>query len=130
MSRADIQAALQTVVAILGETWQYRRRTTGPVASPGYSAWADVTVCASSRSAPPEWDDKRSLWKRVDRTRARVSDALAELHNGDQLRTPDGTVWAVLGIASNALSSGTIAYDCERHVPLRGEAGGGRDGTS
>lgn len=121
--RSEIQAALRGVIDTLGETWQYRRLTSGPSTNTRtYGSWTDVTASASGRSAPSEWDEAKSIWKRVERTRVRVSDALADLHQGDQLKHPDGDVYAIMGIASNALDAGTIAYDCERTKPLKAEA--------
>lgn len=121
--RSDIQLSLRSVVDSLGETWQYRRMTSGPAASTRtYGSWTDVTAHASGRSAPMEWDEKRSVWKRVERVRVRVSDALSDLHQGDQFKAPDLVVYAVQGVASNAPNTGTVAYDCERTVPLKAEA--------
>lgn len=122
--RDDIRASLQAANDSIGESWQYRRRTSGPSAqSPSYGAWTAVTANPTGRAAPQEWDDRRQVWKRVERVRVRVSDALADLHQGDQLKDADGVTWAITGIASNALRTGTIAYECERAVPLKAESG-------
>jgi predicted deacylase len=128
--RADIQASLRGVIADQGETWQYRRLTSGPSANTRtYGSWTNVTAHASDRAAPPEWDAERNVWKRVERLRFRVSDALADLHQGDQVKDPAGTVYALTGISSNAPNTGTIAYDCERAVPLKIEAGSREGGV-
>lgn len=125
--RSEIQDAMRSVVAALGETWQYRLRTSGPsVQTATYGAWANVTAHATGLGAPQEWDDKRQAWKRVERIRVRISDAVAVMHQGDQLKDTASVVYAVEGIASNAPNTGTVAYDCARTVPLKGEAGGGR----
>lgn len=122
--RADIQTALREVITDLGETWSYRRLTSGPkVNTRTYGSWTTITAHASSRAAPQEWDAERKLWKRVERIRWRVSDALADLHQGDQVKDSADTVYAVTGISSNAPNTGTVSYECERAVPLRVEAG-------
>jgi len=126
--RADIQTALRGVIADLGEAWEYRRMTSGPAAATRtYSAWTAVTVHATGLSAPQEWDDRRQATKRVERIRIRTSDALAHLHAGDQFKDGAGTVYAVEAISSNAPNTGTVAYDCQRTVPLVTKAGD-RDG--
>jgi hypothetical protein len=126
--RSDIQTGLRDVVTALGETWQYRRLTSGPGASTRtYGTWTNVTAHATGRSAPQEWDDRRNVWKRVERVRVRVSDVLTDLHQGDEIQDPSGAVFSVQGIASNAPNLGSIAYDCARSVPLKVE-GGNRDG--
>jgi hypothetical protein len=51
------------------------------------------------------------------------------LHQGDQFKDPSGSYWAILGIASNAPGTGTVAYDCERAVPLKAEAGSREGGV-
>ncbi len=128
--RAEIQTTLRGVIDMLGETWQYRRMTSGPAAATRtYGSWTNVTTHASGRSAPQEWDERRNAWKRVERVRVRVSDALADLHQGDQFKAPDLAVFAVQGVASNAPNTGTVAYDCERTVPLKVDAGNREGGV-
>lgn len=122
--RADIQSALRQVVADLGETWQYRRRTSGPASQTvTYGSWTDVVAHATARSAPQDFADDSRDARRVERMRVRVSDALADLFAGDQFKEPDGTVWAVAGVQSNAPATGSVAYDVERTTPAKAEAG-------
>jgi len=122
--RSDIQTALRQVIADLGETWQYRRRTSGPATQTvTYGSWTDVVAHATTRSAPQEFQDDSRDARRVERMRVRVSDALADLFAGDQFKQPDGTVWAVVGIQSNAPNAGTVAYEVERTTPVKAEAG-------
>ena len=121
--RSDIRDSLRTAHDLLCETWQYRRLTSGPAASARtYGSWTDMLANATGRAAPQEWDDVRRVWKRAERLRIRVSDTLADLHQGDQVKDPDSTVYAVGGVASNAPNTGTVSYECERSVPLKAEA--------
>lgn len=128
--RSEIQSALRGAIDTLGETWQYRRRTSGP-ANPTESrdAWADVVVHATSRATPQEYDEDRRLVKRSEKCQIRISDALADLHAGDQFKDPNGVVWAVNGVASNAQATGTVAYECTRAVPLKAEASDRKSGV-
>jgi hypothetical protein len=122
--RSDIQDELRLVIADLGETWQYRRMTSGPSAQTRtYGSWTNVVAHASARGDQLDYDQNRQNYKRTERMRVRVSDALAILHVGDQLKDTAEAVWAVLGISSNVPNTGTIAYDVERTVPLKSEAG-------
>jgi hypothetical protein len=126
--RDDIQTALRQVITDLGETWQYRRRTSGPSSQTvTYGSYANVVVHASGRSAPQEFEEDSRTVNRMERMRVRVSDALADLYAGDQFKDPDNVVWAVVGIGSNAPGTGTVAYEVERTVPVKAD-GGNRGG--
>lgn len=126
--RDDIQASLRGVIDSLGETWQYRRLTSGPAThTRTYGSWTDVTVSASSRSDMMEYDEDRRQWTRREAVTVRVSDALSDLHQGDQVKDPAGKVYAMQFVASNALNAGTIAYRCSNDVPIKSE-GGNRQG--
>lgn len=126
--RADIQTALRSVITDLGETWQYRRLTSGPAAhNRTHGTWTDVTASASGRSDTMEYDEDRRQWTRREAITVRVSDALSDLHQGDQVKDPAGKIYAVQFVASNALDAGTIAYRCSVDVPLKSE-GGNRQG--
>lgn len=121
--RSDIQASLRDVIDILGETWQYRRRTSGPANSTqAWGAWTDVTACPTAMSGPPEWDEDKRIWKRTEALSVRVSDAVSDLYHGDQFKDVSGTVYAVVGTASKVANTGTIRYDIERTVPRKTEA--------
>ncbi len=126
--RADIQTALRAANDAIGESWYYRRRTSGATGSKTYGTWTSVTVNATSRILGQEWDDKRGAFKSTNRMKARISDAVSELEQGDQLKDPAGVVYAVMGVAAQAANTGTLAYEIARDVTMRGEAGPGRDG--
>jgi hypothetical protein len=127
--RDEIQATLRGVVSVLSETWQYRRRTSGPSAQTAYGAWADIEAHATGGGDQTDYDDARQTEKRVERMRVRVSDALADLHIGDQLKDAGSVVWAVIGIASKSPNTGTVSYSCERAVPLKVSAGDRQGGA-
>lgn len=129
--RADIQTALREVITDLGETtWYYRRLTSGPAtATRTYGSWTAVTVHASGRSDQKEYDEDRRTWTRRETMIARVSDALADLHQGDQFKDAAGKIYAVESVASNAQNAGTIAYRLAYDVPLRVEAGNRNGGV-
>ncbi len=116
--RASIRAILQTVPAYLGENWFYQRMTTGPADSPRtYGTPTTFAVHITGRTTGEEYDERRQVWLRKERARLRVSDALADLHQGDQVIDPAGTLYAVRGIESSGV--GTIAYTIERDIPLK-----------
>lgn len=124
--RDDIRTALREVVTTLGETWQYRRLTSGGAASVRtYSAWTDVTAHATARAWVQEWSDDRQAWQRIETQRVRVSDALDQLNTGDQFQDPDGVQWAVRAQPTSGV--GSVAYTVERIIPLIADArrGGG-----
>jgi hypothetical protein len=126
--RGDIQTALRAANDLLGEAWQYRQRTSGPAADThAYGSYANVTANPTQRQMLSEWDDRRRQWKRSEKMKVRISDAVA-LRTGDQLKDSAGLEWAVVGIASHSPNTGTVAWEVERDVPLRAEAGPGRDG--
>lgn len=128
--RADIQTALRSVITDLGETWQYRRLTSGPAThTRTYGSWTDVVASASGRSDTQEYDEDRRQWTRREALTLRVSDALSDLHQGDQVKDPAGKIYGVLFVASNAHNAGTIAYRCSNDVPLKSEAGNRQGGV-
>jgi hypothetical protein len=128
--RADIQTALRDVVTILAESWQYRRRTSGPSAqTPTYGTWTAVDAHPTGGGDQVDYDDARQTEKRVERMRVRVSDALADLHIGDQFKDTGSVVWAVIGVASKSPNTGTVSYACERAVPLKVGAGDRQGGA-
>lgn len=123
MSLRDVIAAgLRTVVGEttgFGETAEYRRITSGPVAEPRtYGAWTDIEGHFSGVINAEEYRDDHGAWMRTETAGFRCSDAL-RLRQGDQIRMPNDTsdVWAVVGIASSGV--GTIRYDLRRQVPLK-----------
>jgi hypothetical protein len=128
--RDEIQASLRGAVAIMSEPWQYRRRTSGPSAqTPTYGTWANVDAHPTAGGDQLDYDEARQTGKRVERMRVRVSDALADLHVGDQFKDTGSVVWAVIGIASKSPNTGTVAYSCERAVPLKASAGDRQSGA-
>lgn len=122
--RETIRETLRDVVDLLGETWQYRRLTSGPAAEPRtYSAWTDVTAHPTSLNWEQTWNEDRQAWERTETQRLRVSDALAQLNPGDQVRDTAEVVWAVS--AQQAAGVGTKAYTITRTIPLKADAGRG-----
>lgn len=112
-----MQSILQTVPAFFGQSWYYRRLTSGPAAQARtYGTMTQVTVQISGRNTVEEMDEPSGRWRRIERAKLRTSDALADLHQGDQVIDPNGLAWAVMGIASSGI--GTVAYTIERDLPL------------
>lgn len=121
MSLAEIRSALRLAMADLSESWQYRTLTSGPVAETRtYSSWASISALCTGRQIVEEWDDRRQAMRRKETARIRVSDANSELHVGDQVQDTSNAVWAIDGIASQAVNCGTIAYAISRDVPMKG----------
>jgi hypothetical protein len=121
--RSNIQTAVRNVIAIAGETWQYRRLTSGAAASTRtYGTATDVTASISLRSAAEEFDEQRGGWKRIERAQLAISDALAELHQGDQVKDPNAVWWSIEGIVRSDERCGAIIYDIRREITLRAEA--------
>lgn len=115
--RSAMQAILRTVPGILGENWWYQRLTSGPAAEARtYAAMTVVAVHVTGRTTLEEYDDRRQMFVRKERARMRLSDALADLHQGDQVIDQTGLVYAVRGIEASGV--GTIAYTIERDLPL------------
>lgn len=115
---ADIQAILRTVPGMLGvATWSYRRLASGPVAdSRTYGSWTAFSALVTGRSNSELYEDATQTTRRVEKCRARTSDALADLHVGDQVKDANGETWAVMGILSSGI--GTLSFDLQRDQPL------------
>jgi hypothetical protein len=114
---ATLQAALRSVPGVLGVTWYYRRLTSGPTAETRtYGTQATFVVLVTGRTTLEDYNESGEVWRRVERARLRTSDALADLHQGDQVIDASGNFWAVMGIESSGI--GTEAYRIERHIPL------------
>ncbi len=122
--RDDIRESLRDVVDLLGETWQYRRLTSGPATETRtYGAWADVTAHPTSLTWDQTWNEDRQAWERTETQRLRIKDDLAQLNPGDQVRDTAQVVWAVG--AQQAAGVGTKAYTVMRTIPLQADAGRG-----
>lgn len=122
--RADMRAALRSAVLdTFGDTWQYRRLTSGTSALPRtYSAYADVEVHATSTNEVQVYDENGRAHRRREAMRARLSDLVGPLKNGDQLKDPDGIVWAIDGVLSGAQRvAGTVAYSISRDLQTKAE---------
>jgi hypothetical protein len=118
--RDDIAAATRSVVTALGETWAYRRLTSGPAAETRtYGSWTDMTAHVSFETNAEGYGEQDYSVTRQETAKLRVTDALTRLQQGDQVRAPDGaTVWSVVGVSSSGV--GTRGYQISRSVPLRG----------
>ncbi len=113
-----IRTILRTVPSLLGANWYYSRLTSGPASQTRTHSTPTVfAVLVTNRTTVEEYDNDRQAWTRRERARARCSDALLDLHQGDQLIDPDGVVWAVMGMLSSGI--GTTAYHIERVIPLQ-----------
>lgn len=122
--RATMRTALQGVVTTLGETWQYRRLTSGPAtATRTYGDWTEVVAHPTMRTWDQVWNAEADRWERSETQKLRVGDDLAQLLTGDQVKDPDGVVWAVQGQSSAGV--GSIGYTIARLLPLQGDAGRG-----
>jgi hypothetical protein len=95
-SRAIVQNMTRLAVGLFTATWQARVRTSAANGTnPTFGAWADREMHATSRTSSEEWDDDRDSWMRIERRTVRESDSYALLTRGDQLKDPDGTIWAI-----------------------------------
>jgi hypothetical protein len=125
--RDDIASQMRLVVGTsgVGASWQYRKRTSAPTTRPEtFGTLTSIAGHQSNRTHENEYDEARNAQKRVEKCTFRCSDALA-LVVGDQLKDPAGLYWSVQGIRASGI--GTVAYECERAVPIKGEPdrGGG-----
>lgn len=123
-----IQTALRAVPGYLAPTasWSYRRLTSGASAKERtYGAWTAVDAHVTGKTTTEDFD-AQGVHRRREVARFRVSSALAELHQGDQVRDSSGNGYAVMGIVSSGI--GTTAYMIEVDKSLRAESvnhGGG-----
>lgn len=124
-AESAMQSILRTVPGILGVTWYYRKLNSGPIAQTRtYDPQVSVILHVSGRRTREEFDENGKVVRRVEDAQVRMSDAIDDLHQGDQLIDNDGQNWAVMGIASSGY--GTKAYALERTIPLK--AGPNRGG--
>lgn len=115
---AVIRSVLQKVVPFLGETWQYRTLTSGKdVTDRTYSDFADVTAHCSERTHVEVYDERHHQNIQEESGVLFVADTLV-LSQGDQVKSPQGEVFAVMGISARANQAGTIAYRIRRVLPL------------
>lgn len=117
---ADIRTTLQSVITdVLSEAWYYRRLTSGPATETRtYGTWTAVQALGTAQTTDEQYDERRQAFKRRETIRVRVSDALADLHQGDQFKDAAAIIWAIDGIASRAANCGTVAYSASRDIPL------------
>ncbi len=125
-----IQTALRAVPGYLAPTssWSYRKMTSGPgvpMKERTYTAWITVDAHVTGRTTTEDFDAQGKV-RRREVARFRVSSAVSELHQGDQVRDSSGNGYAVMGIVSSGI--GTTAYMIEVEKPLKAESvnhGGG-----
>lgn len=124
--RANVRQVL--AAGALTDTWQYQRRTSDAAAGvPTFGTAGTVAALFIAGGTVEQFDDKRSEFKLANVGRLRMADnALSpQLVVGDRVIAPDGEVWAVVSIQSEA--PGSIAYGISREQGLRAEPtrGGG-----
>lgn len=114
-----------TVVPLLGVGWEWRPLTSAPTASvPTHGAWTMVSAVHADEQNYPTRDDTTGRLLMVTRATLRVADTVA-IPPGAHVRSPDGTIYDVVGVASRG--AGSIRYQLEREVMIRGDANrGGR----
>ena len=119
MSRDAIRSATRLANSIVGETWQYRQRTGNlkGSTSDAYTSWTDVTANYTVGNWRLEYDPDRDTDHRVETANWRISDETVPLLViGDQVKGPDGVVWAVVELVSSA--AGTRRYRIQRDAPV------------
>ncbi len=92
---ADMKLVLAGVLSDttgLGETWQYRNRTSNRDATAAFSAWADVA--ADPTENPVEMDDAEGGDQKTETIMVRVP-STANIAIGDQMKNPAGEFWHV-----------------------------------
>ena len=100
--RTDIEAATRSVVTALGESWSYRRLTSGPAEQTRtFGSWTTVVGHVSGRNDALAYDEGSDASTRTERGTLRVSDALT-LYQGDQVRNPDGVTVAIIPLQHSA----------------------------
>lgn len=117
---ASMRTALRRVPGLLGETWTWRLRTSGPGVEPvTYGSTSTMSALLTGMRVALEDDTRTGSRKRIARARLRVSDAIV-LPFGAEAIAPDGTVWAVGGqVGDGPVESsgvGTVAYHLQREA--------------
>jgi hypothetical protein len=113
----------------LAETWSFRRLTSNYGADPRtYDAdWTEFQALGTRDANSEQYDDKRQVWYRANTNFVRAPDnnPSPKLKNGDQMKDPNGLVFAVVGVSSSG--PGTIQYALTREEFLYADAerGGG-----
>jgi hypothetical protein len=107
----------------LSETWEYRRLTSVMGREPRtYETWTEFPALATAGSNFENYDPNRDVFKQSTVQRIRTTDEATDppLGQGDQVRGPNGSVWAVSGVATSG--PGTVAYSLSRETGLTGDA--------
>ncbi len=110
-----VRQSIAPVVAAGGLTdpWAYRRRTSAQGDTPAFGAWIDVPALVVGMGTDPQFDDAGK--QLMDREVAGFRCGEIDLTADDQVRGPDGRVWAVLGLLSSA--PGVRRYRIGRDLP-------------
>lgn len=115
MSRSQAASIARAAVGMFTATWQYRQRTTTGAASAAYGAWTDMDAHETMRRFDQEYDEERGSIVLRETTAIRVADTVTVLARGDQVKDPDGVVFAVDNIMSSG--PGTRKYQLMRSAP-------------
>jgi len=133
MTRFDIIASNSRQVvgnspSSISVVLEFRRLTSPVTTSPRtYGDWEDFYSLPTKDANQQVYDEMRQEWARQVTQFVRCDDSTPSprLTQGDQVRTPDARVWAVLGVASSG--PGTVLYALGTEEILLGDAarGGG-----
>lgn len=115
MSRSQAASIARAAVGLFSATWQYRQRTTTGASPAAYGAWTDMAAHETMRRFDQEYDEERGSIVLRETTAIRVADTVTVLARGDQVKDPDGVVFAVDNIMSSG--PGTRKYQLIRSAP-------------
>ena len=117
----DIQAQLRTVPGALGQTWQYRTRSSNRDAADAFNAWTDLDLLPLDQNKnTDEFDDGDKL---QETKMVRFSDAIA-LGVGDQVKDTSDDIWHLAEQLSSGV--GTVRWLIRRtHRSQLGSLRGG-----
>jgi len=127
--KANSRSVLNDSPNSLSETWQFRRLTSNYGEDPRtYDVdWTDFYALGTRDTDSEQFDDARSVWYRSSMNFVRATDdsPTPKLKQGDQVKDPNGVVFAVSGVSSSG--PGTIQYALTREEFLYADAnrGGG-----
>jgi hypothetical protein len=127
--KANSRSVVNDSTNSLAETWNFRRLTSKYGEDPRtYDAdWTEFQGLGTRDANTEQYDDRRQVWYRSNTNFVRAPDNLPspKLKNGDQVKDPNGSVFAVVGVSSSG--PGTIQYALTREEFLYADAerGGG-----
>lgn len=117
----DIKISLSQVPGLLGQTWQYRKRTSDRDQADAFGSWVDVDALALDHLKESEDIDMGSNEMETISVRVPSNSPIAV---GDQMKDVDGVVWHVKRQISSGI--GTNRFSVTRaHRGAGGDQRGG-----